>query len=477
MISGIIAAVVLVVGVVTGAAFAGFAVRQKMEREVERVTLQKQSEMAALQERSAALERSLSEARQALDTAAADALDCRSKVAGLEAQLDGERRLHEEKLALLNEAQAKLSDAFKALSAEALSNNNRSFLDLAKEALASYRSEAKGDLEQRQKAVENLVVPIKESLSQVGLQIQKIEAARNEAYGGLLQQVTSLADSQAALRAETGKLVQALRTPNVRGRWGEIQLRKVVELAGMLDHCDFEEQVNVDSDEGRLKPDMIIKLPEGKSIVVDAKTSLSAYLEAVEAPTEEERKARLARHATQVSQHMNQLGAKEYWRQFAPTPEFVVMFLPGEAFFSAALEQDPQLIERGVAMGVIPASPTTLIALLRGVAYGWRQQALAENAAAISRLGTELYDRLCTAAAHLQGVGEGLQRAVEKYNSAVGSLETRVLVSGRKFKALGLQSKGALCELSPVEVAPRVLQAADWREPEAEGQPPRHEEE
>jgi DNA recombination protein RmuC len=462
MISGIIAAVVLVVGVLTGASFAALVVRQKMEREVERATLQKQSEMAVLQERATALEMSLSETRQALDTAAADALDSRSKVAALEAQLDGERKLHEEKLGLLNEAQAKFSDVFKALSAEALSNNNRSFLDLAKEALASYRTEAKGDLDLRRQSIEALVLPIKQSLDRVAQQVQTVDNDRKEAYGSLVQQVRSLVGTQELLRSETGKLVQALRTPNVRGRWGEIQLRKVVELSGMLAHCDFEEQVSTNSGEGRLKPDLVVHLPGGKSIIVDAKTPLQAYLEATEAQTDDERRSRLAAHAEQVRGHMAKLGGKEYWREFQPAPEFVVMFLPGEAFFSAALDQDPGLIETGVSMKVIPASPTTLIALLKGVAYGWQQEALAENAARISRLGRELYERLSTAAGHIQGIGRSLKKAVEEYNSAIGSLEARVLVSGRRLGTLA-SSPGDLAELEPVEAVPRALQAPDWK--------------
>lgn len=452
----------LCIGLFVGAGAASAVMRARAARDAERMALQKQSEWAVLQERSSASERALAEARQALDAAAEDALSSREKAAALQAQIEVERRLQSEKLALLQDAQAKLSDAFQALSAEALRKNNSSFLDLAKQTLDSFQKEAKGDLDLRRQAVEALVQPIRQSLEQVAQQVKAVEDERKLAYGGLIEQVGSLARTQDQLRGETGKLVQALRTPNVRGRWGEIQLRKVVELAGMLAHCDFDEQVSATASEGRLKPDLIVHLPGGKSVVVDAKTPLQAYVEATEAQTEEDRRARLSAHAAQVRKHMAGLGAKDYWKQFQPAPEFVVMFLPGEAFFSAALDQDPGLIETGVNLRVIPASPTTLIALLKGVAYGWQQEALAENAAKISELGRQLYTRLCTAAGYVQGIGKSLKKAVEEYNAAIGSLESRVLVSGRKLGALS-ESPGELAELEAVEVSPKALQAEDWR--------------
>jgi DNA recombination protein RmuC len=350
-----------------------------------------------------------------------------------------------------------LRESFQALSAEALKSNNQAFLQLANATLEKFQSEAKGDLELRQQAVENLVAPIGESLQKVDAQIQQMEAARNQAYGDLTAQVRSLVVTQEKLQSETGNLVKALRTPTVRGRWGEIQLKRVVEIAGMLSYCDFVEQETVTTSVGRLRPDLIVKLPGGKNIVVDAKTPLLAYLDAVESTDEDVRRQKLADHASQVRTHMAQLSSKAYQEQFDPTPEFVVMFLPGETFFSAALEQEPGLIERGVAQKVIPASPTTLIALLKAVAYGWNQEKLARNAKEISVLGKELHERLRNLGAHVEGVGKGLDRAVEAYNKAVGSLESRVMVSARKFAELGASTTEEIAELNPIETTTRNL--------------------
>jgi DNA recombination protein RmuC len=304
---------------------------------------------------------------------------------------------------------------------------------------------------------------VRESLGKVDAQIQQMEKERGRAYGALHEQVQSLITTQKELQSETGNLVRALRTPNVRGRWGEIQLRRVVEIAGMLSYCDFAEQETIVSETGRLRPDLVVKLPGGKSVVVDAKTPLQAFLDAFETTDEEARRAALANHARQVADHMNTLSAKKYWEQFEATPEFVVMFLPGETFFSAALEQDPGLIEHGVLNRVIPASPTTLIALLKAVAYGWNQEKLARNAHEISVLGKELHDRLRSLAAHITAVGTGLDRAVEAYNKAVGSLESRVLVSARKFAELGASVAEQIPEIEPVETTSREL-SFDWDE-------------
>jgi DNA recombination protein RmuC len=263
--------------------------------------------------------------------------------------------------------------------------------------------------------------------------------------------------TQSALRSETANLVKALRTPTVRGRWGEIQLNRVVEIAGMVEHCDFLEQHSYEGPEGRLRPDLRVLLPGGKNVIVDAKAPLQAYLDSLEAPADEIRVARLKDHARQVREHMARLAAKSYWDYLKPSPEFVVLFLPGETFFSAALEQDPSLIEQGVKQHVILATPTTLIALLRAVAYGWRQELLAENAARISELGRELYDRLVTTTASISGLGVALKNCVEKYNRAVGSLESRVLPSARRFKELGVTAKTELSALEPVGTIPREL--------------------
>ncbi|MFV3131745.1 DNA recombination protein RmuC [Niveispirillum sp. KHB5.9] len=376
--------------------------------------------------------------------------------------LDHERQANTEKLALLDQAQTRLADAFKALSADALSANNRNFLALAQAQFEKFGETAKGDLEKRGAAIDALVTPIREHLAKFGEAVAGIEQARVGAYVELKTQVAHLMDSQTQLRAETGNLVKALRSPSTRGRWGEIQLKRVVEMAGMLDHCDFHEQASVNAADGnRLRPDLIVRLPGGKSIVVDAKAPLEAFLDAAHAPDEETQKTQLLRHARHIRDHMKALGEKRYWAQFDPAPEFVVLFLPGENFFSAALEQDPALIEAGIDQSVIPATPTTLIALLRAVSYGWRQEALARNAQQISLLGRELHERLSTMADHMAKVGKGLGGAVNSYNAAVASLESRVMVTARRFKELKATSGGDLPELTQLDQVPRMLSAPE----------------
>ena len=385
--------------------------------------------------------------------------------ARLESALESERKSSIEKIELLaksgDRAATDLQNAFKALAADALKSNNSSFLQIAQETLKRFQSEAKGDLDARQKAVADLVTPVRESLSKVDAQIQQMEIARGGAYSDLKAQVQSLIVTQKELQSETGNLVRALRTPNVRGRWGEIQLRRVVEIAGMLPYCDFAEQETINTDAGRFRPDLVVKLPGGKNVVVDAKTPLDAFLGAFESTDEEVRRKSLLNHARQVRDHMETLSSKKYWEQFEATPEFVVMFLPGETFFSAALEQDPGLIEQGVLQRVIPASPTTLIALLKAVAYGWNQDKLARNAQQISNLGKELHERLRKLAVHITGVGTNLDRAVEAYNQAIGSLENRVLVSARKFAELGASVAEDIPELEPIETTARAL-SFEW---------------
>jgi DNA recombination protein RmuC len=421
-----------------------------------------------LRSRTAALQAQLSlfekEIRAAKSELARLMEDQKRLVAGrarLEAALESERKTSAEKVELLTRAGEDLQNAFKALAADALKSNNLSFLQIAQENLRRFQSEAKGDLETRQKAVADLIAPVRESLGKVDAQIQQMEKERVDAYSGLRAQVQSLLNTNKELQSQTGNLVRALRTPNVRGRWGEIQLRRVVEIAGMLSYCDFAEQETITGDNGRLRPDLVVKLPGGKSVVVDAKTPLQAFLDAFETTDDEARRAALANHARQVRDHMKTLSGKNYWEQFEATPEFVVMFLPGETFFSAALEQDPGLIEHGVLNRVIPASPTTLIALLKAVAYGWNQEKLARNAHEISALGKELHDRLRNLGGHIAAVGAGLDKAVECYNKAIGSLENRVLVSARKFAELGAPVAEDIPELQPVETTARAL-SFDW---------------
>jgi DNA recombination protein RmuC len=419
------------------------------------------SRTAALQARLSSMEKELAGAKVELARLLLDQRQLVESRARLESTLESERKSSNEKIELLNEAGEKLQNAFKAMASDALKDNNVSFLQLAKSSLERFQSEAKGDLDNRQKAVADLVAPVHDSLNRVDAQIQQIEKDRGNAYSALREQVQMLIAGNDKLQSETGNLVRALRTPNVRGRWGEIQLRRVVEIAGMLPYCDFAEQETINTDAGRFRPDLVVKLPGGKNVVVDAKTPLDAFLGAFESTDEEVRRKSLLNHARQVRDHMETLSSKKYWEQFEATPEFVVMFLPGETFFSAALEQDPGLIEQGVLQRVIPASPTTLIALLKAVAYGWNQEKLARNAQQISALGKELHDRLRKLAGHITAVGANLDRAVEAYNQAVGSLENRVLVSARKFAELGASVAEDIPELAPIETTARAL-SFEW---------------
>ena len=439
--------VALVVGLLLGGGLVAWVLGARV-REAQVQTAQRESELAALRAQESTL-----------------AIRC----ATLQTELEKDQALFAERQATLEAARDSFADAFKVISADALAKNNQSFLELARAALeaqqAAALASAKTDLDKRQLAIGELVAPVKTSLEKFELQIQGIEKSRIDAYATLTEQVRAMAVVQGDLRLETGNLVKALRAPQTRGRWGELQLKRVVEMAGMLDHCDFFEQASTNTEDGRLRPDLIVRLPGGKNIVVDAKAPLAAYLEALEASDEDEKKRKLADHARQVRDHLRKLGQKAYWEQFQPSPDFVVLFLPGEMFYSAALEADPSLIEAGVDARVILATPTTLIALLRAVAYGWTQQALTENAERISLLGRELYDRIATVTEHWGRVGRNLGEAVGAYNKSVASMESRVLVSARKFRDLKVAGEDKeIADLNPVEALPRDVQAPELLE-------------
>ena len=386
----------------------------------------------------------------------------RPATARLRGQLERDRAAHADRLKAYEDSEAKLRETFQALSAEALQSNSRTFLELAETRLNTARTEAASDIDARKKAIEDLLTPLHKTLDQVDREIRDAERRRSETGAQLMQQIASLDSMGQNLRSETARLVDALKRPGVRGRWGELQLKRVVELAGMLDRCDFEEQHTFTAEERRLRPDVVVRLPGGKHVIVDAKVPLDAYLKALEAPDECSRLALLADHARQVRTHLSQLSAKGYAAHIHPSPDFVVMFLPGEMFFSAALEQDPTLIEFGVDLRVIPASPTTLIALLRAVAYGWQQEAMEENARKISDLGRNLYDALRVLGSHFDALGGRLKSSLDAYNQAVGSLEGNVLVKARRLKELQAAGDAEdIPTLQAIDRVPRMLQARE----------------
>jgi len=412
--------------------------------------------------RIAQLEAELAKTKDLLQASDAEKSALLVRQAELKTLLEQERKSTEEKLAVVETAQKQLADSFKALSSEALQANNQSFLELAKANLEKYQEAAKGDLEKRHLSIQELVKPVRESLTKFESKIDELEKNRVGAYEGLKQHLTTMSLTQDRLHLEASNLVKALRAPATRGRWGEIQLKRVVEMAGMLEHCDFTQQTSVTGDQGRLRPDLVVRLPSQKVIVVDSKAPLASYIDAIEAPTEEARLLKLQDHARQIREHINSLSRKSYWEQFSPTPEFVVLFLPGENFFGAALEHDPGLIEAGVEKRVLIATPTTLIALLQAVAYGWRQENLAQNAQEISALGADLFKRLSTLAGHWNKLGRQLGASVESYNAATATLESRVLVTARKFKELNsVNGADELEALSPVETTAVLPQAAE----------------
>ncbi|MDH5592570.1 MAG: DNA recombination protein RmuC, partial [Gammaproteobacteria bacterium] len=350
---------------------------------------------------------------------------------------------------ILKQTREQLANTFNQLSNDALTKNNNSFLKLAEENLKRFQSEAKAELDTKEKAIQQLVKPINEALKQTTKQIHEIEKERKEAYGNLHSTIAQMAQGQQTLQQETQNLVQALRRPEVRGQWGEMTLRRLAELSGMVAHCDFFEQTHTTTETGSIRPDMIVRLPENREIIVDAKTPLDAYLSAIQAKDDATRQLELKRHAQIIRGRVKELSAKNYWTEFTQSPEFVVLFIPGEQFLSAALEVDPALLEDSMSQNIILATPTNFVALLRAVSYGWKQQALAENALEIRELGETLYKRLSTFGSHLEKLGKSLNSSVEHFNKSVGSLERQVLPSGRKFLEMGIRAKTEMVELQP----------------------------
>lgn len=380
-------------------------------------------------------------------------LRAQRRITELSTTLNLERDAAQQKL-------ANLQQTFATLSQQALRDNHQAFLQLAQETLKQFHIQAQGDLAAREKAVESLVKPIREALEKTEQQMRLMEKERREAYGSLSKHLETMAQTQQLLHGETRNLVAALRRPEVRGQWGELTLKRLVELAGMVEHCDFYEQVQLDTPQGRLRPDMVVRMPGGREIVVDVKTPLDAYLSAVEAADDETRRRHLEHHARKVRERVKELASKAYWEQFANAPDFVVLFIPGEHFLGAALDLDRTLLEDALRQNIILATPTNLVALLRTVAYGWRQETLTANAERIRDLGVELYGRLATFSEHLAKLGRSLDGAVTDYNKAVGSFEAKVLPGARKFPEMGVQTGKAVEEPAQVEKAPRQIASA-----------------
>jgi DNA recombination protein RmuC len=453
----LIPALTLIFGALIGVVAAWLALHAKWHRGFDDGKAASATELAALHERVAAKDRELQKLQKTFESEVTESDRLRQHNAQLQANVEGERRAAQERSDSFKRVTEELAEKFKALSRDALKDNNEEFLNLARATLEKFQATARGDLEMRQRSIDQLVKPLKESLEKVDGKISEIEKSRAGAYAELREQVRAMATSQMQLQAETGNLVKALRTPHIRGRWGEIQLRRVVELAGMLQYCDFTEQTSVTTEEGRIRPDLIVRLPGNRTIVVDAKVPFEAFYQSVCATDDGIRVSCLKEHARLVRAHIGNLSKKSYWETVQPTPEFVLLFLPGENFYSAALEQDPKLIEDGINQRVIIATPTTLIALLKAISYGWQQEQRAANADEVGKLGKDLYDRLRTFINYFADIGRNLDRALESYNKGVGSLEARVLVTARKFKERGALAGEEIETLEPVDKSSRLL--------------------
>lgn len=464
---------VLIVGALLGALPVAFALSSRRRLEAEGIRAEAsaeaeglRAELAAERRQVAALSDTLGKREATLQELTRELAQARERLADIGARRESESHAATEREALLEEQKQRLREMFQALSGEALAAASKQFLQLARGEMEKGQQAAAGELEKRREAIETLVKPLRESLSQMGQRMDAMEKARVSAYAGLSEQVRQMLETSSRLQLETGNLVTALRSPGVRGRWGEMQLRRAVELAGMLQYVDFVEQVSVEGEQGKQRPDMIVRLPGGRSVVVDAKAPLTACLDAMAATEPGLRQEALVRHARHIREHLKGLGAKAYWKQFERTPEFVLLFLPGESFFSAALEQDPELIDFGVENRCILATPTTLIALLKAVAYGWRQEEVAREAQAIYAVARELQERLSLFGKKLGDVGSRLAKAVEAYNESVGSLEARVMPTLRKFEKFDSLEKDKTPSVEKLDIRPRSLESSDAPTPQ-----------
>jgi DNA recombination protein RmuC len=441
-----------------------FLLKKKYTEQIAGIQASSVSQCAELEKKDAGSEARIEELRQQAQTRDSEIVQMRTeldrerqlKVEAL-TKLEAAQKNYEEQKALIGAMKTEMTDTFNALSSAALKSSSEDFLRLASEHLGKVVSDTKGRLGEHQAALDGMIKPLYETLKRYDQQIKSIEEGRHKAYGSLEEQLRAVALTQDNLQRETSNLVSALRKPQVRGRWGEMQLRRVAELSGMSVHCDFTEQQSVDTEKGRIRPDMLVHLPMEREIVVDSKVSLEAYLDAVSAPAEDEKKAKMEKHAQQVRAHMNKLASKEYWSQFKQSPEFVVLFLPGESFLSAAMDSDSALIEDGIQRKVIIATPTTFIALLRAIAYGWRQEQITKNAQEISELGRQLYERMHAFVQHVDNVGSNLEKAIGAYNKAVGSIETRILPSVRRFKELGITGADEIPAIRQIDQKARSL--------------------